>query len=509
MQWSRGVKLLPARSIEIGSRSQKIILVTLRTKEQDSPWAVGPLFHRAILLYSFLRILMAPPALLILSLLLGIGFIIVATTRWKLHPFLALLLTAYGIGLASGLPPRQIVTALTGGFGGILGHIGIVIASGCVIGSILEKTGAAATIAAAVIRVIGSARAVLAMSCTGAFVSIPVFCDSGFVILAPLARSLARTSGRSMATFATALAMGLYTTHCLIPPTPGPIAAAGELGADLGWVMLLGAFVALPVIAATYLFAQSAGQRISISPPNAESPAETPPTPASYGGPAFLSAVLPILLPLTTIALRSIADLPARPLGDGSVRAILGFIGDPNTALLLGVLIAVLLARSNGRERLSQWTSEGLYQAGTIILITAAGGALGGVLRATPMALLISDSLAGLELGPLAIFLPFVVAATLKTALGSSTVALITTASLIAPLLQGLGLASGFGPVLATLAVASGSMVVSHANDSFFWIITQTSGLSVSQGYRLITLASLIAGRTAIACVTLLTAILL
>lgn len=468
--------------------------------------AVGP-FHRGSILHSTARIPMTSPAPLILSLLLGIAFIIFATTRWKLHPFLALLLTAYGLGLAAGLSPRQIVTALTGGFGGILGHIGIVIACGCVIGTILEKTGAAAIIAATVMRAVGSARAVLAMSCTGALVSIPVFCDSGFVILAPLARSLARTSGRSIASFAIALAMGLYATHCLVPPTPGPIAAAGELGADLGWVMLIGALVALPVIATTTLFASSAGRRVAITPsPDAPSGEEAAPTTLH---PSFLRAFLPILVPLAAIGLRSIADLPASPFGNGMVRAGLGFIGDPNTALLTGVLIAVLLARSCGRDRLSQWTSDGLRQAGTIILITAAGGGLGGVLRATPMATLIGESVAGLQLGPLAILLPFIIAATLKTALGSSTVALITTASLVAPLLGGLGLASGFGPVLATLAVASGSMVVSHANDSFFWIIAQVSGLSVSQAYRLITLASLVAGLTAITTVYLLGLILL
>lgn len=451
---------------------------------------------------------MTSPAHLIVSLLCGIGFIIFATTRWKLHPFLALLLTAYGLGLVAGLSPRQIVVALTGGFGGILGHIGIVIACGCVIGTILEKTGAAAIIAATVMRAVGSARAVLAMSCTGALVSIPVFCDSGFVILAPLARSLARTSGRSIASFAIALAMGLYATHCLVPPTPGPIAAAGELGADLGWVMLIGALVALPVIATTTLFAASAGRWISISPSPETHPDEEA-NDTTLLRPSFLIAFLPILVPLAAIGLRSIAELPTRPLGNGVVPEILGLIGDPNTALLTGVLIAVLLARSCGRDRLSQWTSDGLRQAGTIILITAAGGALGGVLRATPMAALLGEGIAGLQLGPFAILLPFIIAATLKTALGSSTVALITTASLVAPLLDGLGLASGFGPVLATLAIASGSMVVSHANDSFFWIIAQVTGLTVSQGYRLITVASLVAGLTAIITVAILGLILL
>jgi GntP family gluconate:H+ symporter len=452
---------------------------------------------------------MSSTAVFFFSLILGIAFIVVATTRWKLHPVVALLVTAYGLGLANGLPAKDIVSALTGGFGGTLSHIGIVIACGCVIGTLLEKSGAATALAQAVIRLIGASKAVLGLSCTGAIVSIPVFCDSGFVILAPLAKSLARNSGRAIATFAIALAMGLYTTHCLVPPTPGPIAAAGALGADIGWVMLLGGIVAIPVIIITYLFAMWAGRREPHPLPTAIANDEPDSPPFDSGTGSLCDATLPILLPLTAIGLRSVAMLPSRPLGDGLVLSFLQFIGEPNTALIIGLLLAFFLTRRFGKETLGQWTSTGLHQAGIIILITGAGGALGGVLRATPMAGTIGDLLGNVQLGSLNILLPFLVAAILKTALGSSTVALITTASLMAPVLSGLGLSAGFGPILATLAVASGSMVVSHANDSFFWVVTQVSGLSVSQGYRLLTMASLIAGTTAMLIVWLLGLLLL
>ncbi len=437
--------------------------------------------------------------LLFAVLALGIAFIVVATTRWKLHPFLALLVTAYAVGLSAGLGAEQALTALTNGFGRTVGAIGIVISCGCIIGTALERSGGALVMANAMLRLIGQTRAVLAMSCTGAVVSIPVFCDSGYVILSPLNRSLARRTGQSMAAFAVALSMGLYTTHCLVPPTPGPIAAAGELRADLGLVIIFGLLVSIPVVAVTYFYAVRIGHRLPIAPPAAAETAAETTTP-----PGTLGAFAPILLPVLLIAAKSIADLPARPLGDGPLHTILGFLGNPNTALLLGVFLTWFVVRRHGQAAFGQWSGEGLRDAGTIILITAAGGAFGAVLRETPLAKIVGDMLGSVSLGRFNLVLPFLVAAGLKTAIGSSTVAMITTASLISPLLPTLGLSAGYGPVLATLAVAGGSMVVSHVNDSFFWVITQMSGLSVTQGYRLITVASALAGITALLAVLVL-----
>ena len=442
--------------------------------------------------------------LLFVALAVGIAFIVVATTRFKMHPFLALLLTAYGMGLCGGLSPSKTVAALTGGFGKTVGYIGIVIACGCIIGMVLEKSGCAIVMANAVLKLIGRTRSVLAMSCTGALVSIPVFCDSGYVILSPLTRSLARQTGVSLASFAVALSMGLYATHCLVPPTPGPIATAGELRADVGTVILLGLLVTLPILAATYAYAQFAGRRIFVNPdPNGrlEGTQEKAAGAPSYGA---VAAFGPILFPVLLIALKSISDLPGRPLGDGSVRMVFGLLGDPNTALVLGVFLVWFVVRHHGLETFGTWCGDGLRDAGTIILITAAGGALGGVLRETPMATLIGDGLASLNLGRFSILLPFIVAVGLKTAIGSSTVAMITTASLVSHLLPSMGLATGMGPALATLAIATGAMMVSHVNDSYFWVITQMSGLSVSQGYRLVTVASAIAGLTGMATVFVL-----
>ncbi len=438
-----------------------------------------------------------------------------ATARFRAHPFLVLLVAAWLVGLASGLPGAVVAEAVTEGFGGTIGHIGIVIAAGAIIGSLLEKTGGAALMARSILRWIGKARSLLAMSVTGLFVSIPVFCDSGFVVLSPLNRSLARQSGAPLASFTVALSMGLYAGHVFIPPTPGPLAAAGELGADIGLVMLLGLAVSAPVIAATWFFARIAGRRIVIEGESSteQSAEKTAPSPAGAASESIELrsaglAFLPILLPVALIAAQSVASLPGRPLGEGELFALLRFVGNPNSALLLGVAAACAAVwRAGGRVR-REWISESLRTGGLIILITGAGGAFGKVLQATPIGGYLGELLGGAGLGAFSLLVPFLLAASLKTALGSSTVAIVTAASIAFPLLPALGLASSLGPVLTTLAIGAGSMTVSHANDSYFWVVSQFSGMTVSQAYKLHTVGSAVAGGTGILAVLALGAAL-
>lgn len=446
--------------------------------------------------------------ILIGLLLVAVLFVVYSTARIKLHPFLALLLASFGVGLFSGLPAGDTISAITQGFGGTLGSIGIVIAAGTIIGSLLGKSGGTIVIADLIIRWIGKARSALAMSITGAVVSIPVFCDSGFVILSPLSRSLAKGANKSLALYAVALSMGLYTTHVFIPPTPGPIAAAGTLSADIGSVIMLGVVTAIPVIIVTYLFAVTMGSRIYIDPDETgpeHKPQDQLANSAEMRRPGAVTALLPILVPMLLIGLGSVAALPAEPLGTGWFASFVLFLGDPNTALVIGVFLAFRAVPKRGPKVYGEWVGEGLKSAGVIILITGAGGAFGNVLRATNIGDFIGQSLAGWNLG---ILLPFVVAAALKTAQGSSTVSIITTASILVPLLPVIGLAGGLGPVLVTLAIGAGAMTVSHANDSYFWVVSQFSGMDVSQAYRLQTLGSAVAGVTGIVVIFLLSLIL-
>ena len=443
--------------------------------------------------------------LLISFLLLTIVFIIFASGKLKIHPFLVLLVAAYGLGLFAGIPPSEVIGAITTGFGSTIGSIGIIIAAGTIIGTVLERSGGAQVMADTIISWVGQTRSVFAMSLTGATVSVPVFCDSGFVILAPLARSLASKAQRSMAVYAVALSMGLYATHVFVPPTPGPIAAAGTLKADVGLVILLGLVVTLPVLIATYLFARFMGERIFIDPELATPESEegqTKSLQAPAQPPPAWKAFVPIVLPVVLIALNSVAAFPAAPFGKGAFAALLTFLGNPNTALLLGVFVAFYITAQRRGEALTQEAvSRSLRIAGPIILITGAGGALGSVLRATPITDFLGQSLALTSLG---IFLPFLLAAALKTAQGSSTVAIVTSAAIIAPLVSTLGLDSATGLALTTLAIGAGAMTVSHVNDSYFWVVSQFSGMNVSQAYRLQSVGSAVAGVTGMLAVFVL-----
>ncbi len=327
------------------------------------------------------------------------------------------------------------------------------------------------------------------MSIAGYVVSVPVFCDSGYVILTPLNKALAKETGRSMAVMSVALATGLYATHTMVPPTPGPIAAAGIVGADLGLVIGVGLAVSIPAMIAGYLWAVMFAKRYNIEPHLAED-YET--VKAKYGElPSAPLSFLPLVVPIVLILLKSIAEFPTKPFGEKGFAEFLRFIGDPVTALIIGVLLSFLLVKKEVlKEAASQWTGDGIRNAALILAITGAGGAFGRILQQSPMVDFIETNLATLKLG---IFLPFLISAAIKSAQGSSTVAIITTASIMAPLLAGLGLS----PALTVVAIGAGSMVVSHANDSYFWVVSQFSDMEVKTAYKAYTSSTLVEGAVA------------
>jgi GntP family gluconate:H+ symporter len=439
--------------------------------------------------------------LLIILLILAVLFIIVSTTRFRLHPFLALLFATILYGLFSGMSLNELVESINGGFGSTIGYIGIVIVAGCIIGTFLEESGGAYSMAEWILKIVGQKHVPLVMSIIGFFVSIPVFADSGFVVLTPLNKALSKRAGISFAGATIALAMGLMVTHCLVPPTPGPIAAAGILKADIGLVILLSLIVSPFALAAAWLFATKIASRTYIDP-NPELSEEDLKKKLTQAPSAF-KAFMPIMLPILLIVMKSISDIPSNPFGTGFFQTLIGFIGQPVIALLIGVMFSFLLPASLEKKMLSTtgWVGKGLMSAAIIILITGAGGSFGTVLRNSGIADVIGDSLANMRLG---IFLPFLIAAAMKSAQGSSTVALITAASILAPLMGTLGFESDIDIALVVLSIGAGSMVVSHANDSYFWILTQFSNMDVKTGYRLHTVASLILGLTAILVIWLI-----
>jgi GntP family gluconate:H+ symporter len=429
-----------------------------------------------------------------LLILVIVVLTVIATTRFKLHPFITLLLAAVAIGFFGGLPPDAVLESILKGFGSTLQKIGIVIACGTIIGTLLERSGAARTMASSVTRMVGEKNAPLAMSITGLIVSVPVFCDSGFVILSSLNRALSRKTGLSLAILAVALGTGLYATHVFVPPTPGPLAAAGTIGADIGLTILLGMVVSIPAAAAGLLWALYYCRRFQIS---TEGLAENEARDSHHPGAAISFA--PLIIPVVLIGLKSVADYPTHPFGQDVLSNVVGFIGHPVVALMIGVFIAFALQRS-GSARFES-VSLGLKNAGGIILITGAGGALGNVLRTTDIGANLGEVVSHWQLG---IFLPFLIAAALKSAQGSSTVAIITTAALLAPLLEPMGLTTTAAKALVVLAIGAGSMTVSHVNDSYFWVVSQFSDMDTATALRCHTLATLMQGLAGIGTIAIL-----
>jgi len=438
---------------------------------------------------------------LITVLVISVLFIILGTTKLKIHPFIVLLLASYLAGSMAGLPIEKIATTITTGFGNIMASIGIVIVLGTIIGIILEKSNAAIKLAELVLKLVGKRFPALAMSIIGYIVSIPVFCDSAFVILSSLKKSLVQKTGKPSVALSIALATGLYATHTFVPPTPGPIAAAGNLGLEnqLGLVILFGLLVAAFAMFTGYLWASYVGKKyITIE----DEIAENAEVAIEVKLPSAVKSLMPILVPIFLIALRSVATYPTEPFGNGFTFLFFNFCGQPVNALLIGFLISMLLFPKFNKETLTGWIGDGISAAAPILLITGAGGAFGTILKEVQIGDTLGNLLAGYQLG---IFLPFIIAAAFKTAQGSTTVALIATSALIAPMLSSIGLDSLNGKVLAVMATGAGAMTISHANDSYFWVVTQFSGMDVKTGLKTHTTATLIQGVSSIIFIYLLT----
>ena len=446
--------------------------------------------------------------MLIVILLVAIGFIVLSTSKWKLHPFLALLIAAYGIAFSVGMKYVEIAKTITTGFGGILAYIGIVIVLGTIIGVVLEKSGAAVQMANVVLKVVGKRRPVLAMSIIGYIVSIPVFCDSGFVILNALKRSLVKQLKVSGVAMSVALATGLFATHTLVPPTPGPIAAAGNLMVgNLGFVIVVGLFISIFTMLAGYFWAMKQGKRYTSGEDLDIDLEKDEDVVAKYGElPSAFKSFAPIFVPVLLMALESIVKLSFKASSDMLWYKVFIFLGNPANALFVGVLFASLLLPKWNEETLSGWVGEGVKNAGEILIITGAGGALGAVLKASGIGDYLGASLQTLSLG---IFVPFIIAAALKTAQGSSTTALVVTSTIMYPLLASLGLDSEMGKVLTVMAIGAGALTVSHANDSFFWVVSRFSQMDVPTSYKAYTMATLVQGLVTIGIVAIMSVIFL
>lgn len=477
---------------------------------------------------------------LLVALLLGIATIIVVVLRTRLDAFVALILASLVTGIVAGQPLLDTVSSITTGFGDTLASIGIVIGLGVGIGKILEVSGAADALARAFLKAFGKGREEWAMGSVGALVSIPVFCDSGYVIMNPLARSIARVKRGGYVALALALGCGMTLTHHMVPPTPGPLGVAGILGVDLGLLIVTGLVFTVILLPVVVLYAKWVGPQledkiipsvreavygrvpvaagavasggtataagsgaagdgaddglddgVDDSEPDRDAVATDLGEPPAGAGPHRVGALLgslPLVVPLVLIVLNTVTaaidrDQQGVLQGDyvpSSWVVPFAFLGNPVVALVLGMALAVyvLLPRWTPRDKVHSWLADAASSAGLILLITGAGGGFGLVLRESGVGDALAEAIASINLP--AFLVPFLIATLVRIAQGSGTVAMITAASVTAPLVEPLGI----DPLLAAMACTAGSMVFSYFNDSYFWVVTRFTGLEGTSALR-------------------------
>ena len=433
---------------------------------------------------------------LIIAFVVAVVLMIVAISKWKVHPFLSIMGVSLLLALVAGIPLADVPGVIGAGFSGTFSSIGIVIILGALIGSILEQTGAALKLADMTVKLVGQKNPELALELMGWVVSIPVFCDSGFVILDPIRKALVKRTGKSSVACTVALSCGLYISHVFIPPTPGPIAAANTLGIgdNLLLVIGLGVLCSIFPLIAGFFYAKFIGKKVK-SADELNDAGEVVKTyeelVAGYGKlPNGFNALAPIIVPVILMALGTIG----KQIGiTGVALDILTFLGTPIISLAVGTIFAIAqLATAKKMGDFYKITNDTLKTVGPILFVTAAGGVLGKVISSTTMVDYIKENASFLM--NLGIFFPFLLAAILKTAQGSSTVAITTTAGIMAPMMASLGLGTPALGALTVMAIGAGAMTVSHANDSYFWVVTNFGDMTPDQGYKTQTVLTLVMG---------------
>jgi GntP family gluconate:H+ symporter len=437
-------------------------------------------------------------AQVILFLIAGIASIVLLTVRFKVHPFFALLIACFVTGLGVQIPFLEVLNLVKTGFGETMSKLAIIIVLGTAIGVLLEKNGSTQVMANFILELAGPRRASLALSITGFIVGLPIFCDSGYIVLNGINQSITRKAGMSVAQMSISLATGLLAVHCLVPPHPGVTASAITLDVELGKLIGYGIFIAIPAMLIGHWWAVYAGRKSSYDPgiKNEE------PGPGTGHEPSVLVSFLPVIIPILLMAAKSIIGLTH--LEDGWIKDCIFLLGDPSVALGIGVVLALLAVKK--KKELSHHLSASVEKAASILVIIGAGGGFGAVLAATHIGDHFSNAF---DLATIGIWFPFLLTCILKTAQGSSTVAIITASSIVLPLLPPLGLGSANGHLLAVLSMGAGSMMLSHTNDAYFWVVSKFSDIGINTMLRVHTIASLLMGLTTMIVIYILSLVIL
>ena len=430
---------------------------------------------------------------MMIGLLIGIAVLIFLVLKTKVQAFLALIVTTVIVGLIGGMPLSTvtitdggveksfgIVNSITSGFGGTLGSIGIIIGFGVMMGQIFEVSGAAKRMAYTFLRIFGKGREEEALALTGFFVSIPIFCDSGFIVLAPIAKALSETTKKSVIGLGASLAAGLVITHSLVPPTPGPLGVCGIFGIDVGTFILITLILAIPMTIACLVYTRRVLSKkfyrlVKEDGTIADAPYQEPDYEAAFnmdmsGIPGTFASFAPLLLPIVLILINTVSTALGKT--DGFM-SVLIFLGQPIIAVGLGLLLAIFtLGRPFARDVLLQEMEKGMASAGIIMLVTGGGGALGQIIKDSGLGNFMADGMAQTAV-PI-IVLPLLISTAMRFIQGSGTVAMTTAASITAPII----IASGVSPTLGAIACCVGSLFFGYFNDSYFWVVNRTLGVS-------------------------------
>lgn len=426
--------------------------------------------------------------------LLSIVFIVILTSVTKLNAFASLFIVALLLAMVA-LPDKDVVQILKEGFGSTMASIGFLIIFGAIIAVVLEKTGGAISIANYILSKTGHGKAASAMGITGFVVGLPIFCDSGYIIMSGLVKSFSTKAKIALPFIAFVLATSLYSVHCLTPTHPGALAASGILNANIGMLILLGVLFAIPAAVAAFFWIKWQTRKNTYE--------ETELFKGEIGNeeqlPSVSLSLLPITTPLVLIAIGSLLTVMKVPEANFVLKG-LAFIGQPIIALLIGTFLSLFLLKNRAVKSINSILESAIEKAGPILIVTGAGGMFGLVIKETGVGAYAGEFFLQTGLG---LAVPFLIASILKTAQGSSTVAIITAASFVAPMLPALGLDSETGKLLAMISMGAGSMMVSHANDSYFWVISRFSGINSNTTLKVYSTATIVMGIVTFLCVWL------
>ena len=418
---------------------------------------------------------------LVLILVGSIGLLLFMVLKLKIQAFPALLITSVFLGFVTGMPMASIIKSISDGMGSTLGFVATVVGIGAIFGQMLESSGGAESLACHLTQRFGKEKAPYALVVTGFLVAIPIFLDVGFIILVPVLFALAKGSGKSLLFYAIPLLAGLAVTHAFVPPTPGPVATADIVGADLGWVVLFGFIIGIPVaFIAGPLFGKYISRKIHIDVPNTF---EAKDNKTLSDLPRFSQVITIIAIPMLLILCNTASGVWADAYGmkDNFWIQLMAFVGHPFIALLIATLLAIYfmgIRRGFTKESILQLSTKALAPAGLIILITGAGGVFKQLLIDSGIGVLLAERMAGSAMSP--IVLAYILALVIRVSQGSATVAMITSAGIVAPLLMSLSLSEPH-KALIVIAIAAGATTASHVNDSGFWLVGKYLGMTEKQ----------------------------